>query len=485
MTETLQRAADLYRQGLPSGEFCEFAIEGCDALRTGVHLMRSGLSRSGGPFVCGMGYGSSQFEAAVSARGELFEMITLADAAKEWTHTEGTFEEVDGKEGFPAIDPYGLVLPVGLDDVDRHRFVWTDVRNLLTDETFWAPIEFVASSRAALPSGYQAVTPPISNGNGAGDSEARGITHGLLELCQRDGNASSFRALDQGRILENPPLDPDTAQLVARLQERGFTILFKLADLSVGIPSVYAIPVVEGEDNPLAMTACGEAADPDLPLALRKALLEALAARARKVFSHDTTGVHRHYEPSVVSERAAKIDPAQEEPRAVEAMQELLALSPRQVRERLESTVYRRDRTFPSSSLDTARLPNEPEDRVRYMLDRLQAENMTAYAKTVRRGDAYAAKVLVPGIEMELASFYRLGVRGARRLLERGDPLLRHQPGPGRQKLTLRPEQEAELGGPLYLDKERLDRITAPLYFLYREPTPGVTRVMAGRRDAA
>jgi ribosomal protein S12 methylthiotransferase accessory factor len=485
MTNDLQRAADLYREGLPDGEFCEFAIEGCDPIETGVHLMRSGLSRKGGPFICGMGYGTSELEAAVSARGELFEMITLASAAKGWRTTQGTWGEVHGRDGLDAIDPYDLVLPVGLGEVERRSFTWTDVERLLDGKAFWAPIEFVASSRPALPKGYEPITPPISNGNGAGDSQPRAVAHGLLELCQRDGNAASFRALDQGRVIVKPPLDEETRELVGRLRAQGIDVLFKLADLSLGIPSVYAIPLAQGEDNPLAMTACGEAADPDLGLGLRKALLEALAARARKVFSHDISGRHLGFEPAAVSERATALDPASEEPRAVEAMQELLNLTPSEVRQRLQPSVYRTDQSVPSAEIPHADLPKRPAERLAFMLQRLEAEGLTAYAKTVRSGPAYAAKVLVPGLEMELASFYRLGVRGAQRLLSRSDPLISTEAGPGRLRLTLRPDQEEVLGGAHYLDRALLDRTAAPLYFLYREPTPGITRVLAGRKDAA
>ena len=42
----------------------------------------------------------------------------------------------------------------------------------------------------------------------------------------------------------------------------------------------------EEAPHPLALSACGEAAHPSRELALRKSLLEYVAARARKLFNH-------------------------------------------------------------------------------------------------------------------------------------------------------------------------------------------------------
>ena len=69
-------------------------------------------------------------------------------------------------------------------------------------------------------------------------------------------------------------------------------------------------------------------------------------------------------------------------------------------------------------------------------------------------------------------SYYRIGERNARKLLERGSPLIRF----GAESDTLRPirltpEAIERLGGrqPL-LDTALVDRIVGPLYPLYREP---------------
>ena len=84
----------------------------------------------------------------------------------------------------------------------------------------------------------------------------------------------------------------DLEAMLSALRSRGLHILFKVADHSLGIPSVYAISVLDGEDHPLAMTAAGEAADPDPRKAARKAVLEALAAQVVDVVDQHDAVVH-------------------------------------------------------------------------------------------------------------------------------------------------------------------------------------------------
>src|SRR3712207_8027994 len=52
-------------------------------------------------------------------------------------------------------------------------------------------------------------------------------------------------------------------------------------------------------------------------------------------------------------------------------------------------------------------------------------------------GDAVAAKVLVPGLEVETMSYGRIGERGVRRLLERDDPLVAVGSDPDRKSTRL------------------------------------------------
>jgi ribosomal protein S12 methylthiotransferase accessory factor len=86
-------------------------------------------------------------------------------------------------------------------------------------------------------------------------------------------------------------------------------------------------------------------------------------------------------------------------------------------------------------------------------------------------GDAVAAKVLVPGLEVETMSYGRIGERGVRRLLERDDPLVTVGTDPGGwARVHLTADAQARLGGPAWFDRAGADRRVGALYALYREP---------------
>ena len=90
-------------------------------------------------------------------------------------------------------------------------------------------------------------------------------------------------------------------------------------------------------------------------------------------------------------------------------------------------------------------------------------------------GDAVAAKVLVPGLEVETMSYGRIGERGVRRLAERGEGgggelvAVGADPG-GWARVHLTPDAEERLGGPAWFDRAGADRRVGALYPLYREP---------------
>ena len=97
-----------------------------------------------------------------------------------------------------------------------------------------------------------------------------------------------------------------------------------------------------------------------------------------------------------------------------------------------------------------------------------------------------AAKVLVPGCEVETMSYGRIGERGVRRLLDRGDDLVAVGADPGGWgRVHLTAEAEERLGGPAWFDREGARRRVGPLYPLYREPGRHVAaRVFAGVQES-
>jgi ribosomal protein S12 methylthiotransferase accessory factor len=94
-------------------------------------------------------------------------------------------------------------------------------------------------------------------------------------------------------------------------------------------------------------------------------------------------------------------------------------------------------------------------------------------------------KVIVPGLEVETMSYHRLGARNARRLIERGDPLIKFgAPSATLKPVRMPPEQVEALGAPLF-DTALADRIVGSLYPLYREPEAHHVAWMLGQAAAA
>ena len=80
-------------------------------------------------------------------------------------------------------------------------------------------------------------------------------------------------------------------------------------------------------------------------------------------------------------------------------------------------------------------------------------------------------KVIVPGFEVETMSYHRIGERNARKLLDRGHPLIRFgTPSATLKPVRLTPEALARFGGQPLFDAGLADTILGPLYPLYREP---------------
>src|SRR3712207_8772471 len=96
-------------------------------------------------------------------------------------------------------------------------------------------------------------------------------------LVQRDGNSATYRALDNGVAVSLDVVrDPETRALLDRIDRAGIDVIVKLASTDFGVVNLYVVGAERdpGETpHPLALSACGEAADPDREKALKKALM--------------------------------------------------------------------------------------------------------------------------------------------------------------------------------------------------------------------
>jgi ribosomal protein S12 methylthiotransferase accessory factor len=468
--------ADAYRAALP-GEVEQFPISGLD--RLGVPAWNA--TAHGPPAVGGTGYGGTDDEALAGTYGELTEeyrsWLTLHAAPRR----QASYAELLRERGPDGVqDPRTLSLPAGAAWDEDRPLRWLPARRLRDGAEVLVPAELVASNPHDLPGdpppgGW--LTVPVTNGLGAGLDPDRALAHALLEILQRDGDGLTFRALDRGAVLDLDGLaDPVALDVLARLRAAGVEPLVKLAATAFGIPVVHAVGAAP-DDGILAATACGEAAHPDRELAVRKALLEFAAARARKLFTHGPLdAVARVAPPGYLDRAVAAVDLEAEEGRVLDAMVAWLR-DPEGPREALEGTVFSRRSTARLADLPTA--GGEPLPLV---LDRLAADGLDVLVADLSGDGVHAVKALVPGLDVETVAYGRIGERGVRRARELAPDLVGvGPPPPGGLRVHLPPEAEERLGGAAWLDPAAVERVVDGLLPLYREPGRHAAQVALAR----
>lgn len=461
-----------YRRALPPGETSYFRIDPIDFL--GTPIVHVNYTTENGRSFFSIGYGATEAEALLGAFGELSEKVHLALAFEDATQVSASYAEMKRRHGpEEVIDPLTLVLPAGSPYTPETELRWTTVTRLRDGAETWCPVEFVSSFDEVLRYPGQ-LTTAITNGNGAGDTLERAMLHGTLELLQRDGNADCFRALDRGLYFEPATLPDDAKKLIAELREKGLEVIPKLARVTCGSVSLYAVGIDHSDDEfSLGVTACGEAADPDYPTALRKAILECASSHSRKRFYNLPFAEKAHLLPPEYVARQYQItDLAAQEQRSLRALSQWITWARPQVQAELEGAVLSTKTPVDAKTLPTFEPTDVPTRWAKVRAD-LEAEGLEphVFRATTTGGDVEVVKMIIPGIEMELGSYHRLGYRGAKRLLAREAPrLIAHAPGPGRARVRLTEAHETALSGPLYLDTARLDALVDPLYALYREP---------------
>ena len=484
----LPDAGRLYLDAFPPGRIVGFSMAPLD--RTGVPAWKVALFLDDptlpGAMPSGYGYGASDGDAIVGALAEIAEAIWPTLAIREAGTVTASYDELRRERGpGGVVDPLTLCLPASSPVAHDTPLAWTRAIRARTGETVLVPVDVAACDYFEMPPGYQPFTTLITNGLGAGPDIEWAVAHGLLECLQRDGNGLLFRALDQGVVvaLAGAEPEPQTRVLIDRLDGLGIEVMPKFATDEFGLANVYVVGFDRaGRDAghrpaaPIMLSACGEACDPDRDRALGKALLEFCSARVRKTYGHGPIALARTVAPpgyieDFVGHALASLD--WEESRALSAMMEWARMDADELRGHLASSVFSRQATKPFAELPRTRL-GDTRARGRFARERLEAAGFDVlYVDCSPPGRAIGvAKVIVPGLEVETMSYYRIGERNTRKLVERDSPLIRF----GAESETLRPvrltpEALDRLGGrPPLLDTAAVDRAVGPLYPLYREP---------------
>ncbi len=465
-----------YRAALPPGTLLDFSVTALD--RISVASWSLTFWPTEGPDGGAHGYGLTDTEARTGAYGELSEVVHAAAALRRLPRRAASYRALVNDLGERGVlDPVAGCLDAGSAYTPDLPLEWVPVTRYSTGESVWVPAEFVAIQPADLGPGARLIT-PITNGLGAGLSLDQALAHGLLELVQRDGNSVNFRAMAQGTVVDlGAVTDATTRLLLGWLDTDGVDVLVKLASTDFGISDIYVVGMDrEPMGAPLMAAACGEAAHPDRDVALRKALLEFCAARARLAFTHGPLGpVEAVTPPGYLDAYRRHYSPAGEEPRALAAMRHWRAFTNNEMRRHLSDSVLSDTERVPFASLPT--VPDSGGDKaalVRLIADRLMSEGLDILyvdCSPPDASDVHVVKAIVPGLEVETMSYYRIGARNLARLLARGSDLVGlGGPSPGTLPILLTDKGRESIGGPAWLDPNAVDRLVGPLYALYREP---------------
>ena len=481
LPERLPDPVRAYLDVLPEGRVVGFNLAPID--RTGVPVWFVALFLDDPFFVgampSGIGYGATDDEALIGAVAEIAENLMPSLAVMPRKKERGSYHDLVRVLGASSVaDPLTLCLPAG-SPVGRDTVLeWTPVTRARDGATVQMPLDIAATDYFELSEGYRPFTNLITNGLGAGPDVDFALGHGLLELLQRDGNGLLFRALDQGVMLDLDGIGPETRAMLDRLTSLGIRALPKFATDQFGLTNLYVVGYdVNGADAPapIALSACGEACDSDRERALRKALLEFQAARARKTFGHgplalaDTVAPPGYVEAFI---RKALPSLDLEEGRALQAMLAWIDLSGDDLKAVFAETVYSERATKPFKDLPTTPAA-DGHARGRIARERLDEAGFDVLYVDCSPPDGGigVVKAIVPGLEVETMSYYRIGERNTRKLIERDHPLIRFgKPTETLLPVRLPPEAIERFGGQPLFDVALAEEIVGSHYPLYREP---------------
>ena len=472
-------ALEAYQQALApaleAGTLFEFPLAGMD--RLGLPLWNVALIGEDGALSDGFGYGPTLEAAQTSAWGETVEWWGAREALKQMPRVTATYAGLV-QSGKSAVDPVALNLSAGSGYSHEDTVVtWVEARRWPSQEAVWVPVEFVAPRDADIGPGLSPadlLAVPITNGLGAGPTFAHALAHGILELLQRDGNSVQYRVMDRGIAVDLDQVqNPETQALLAHLDAEGIEIIVKLAADDLGMANLYVVGYDRNADDasqPIMLSACGEAVHPDKEVALAKALREYTSARARKAFNHGPLAPVRALAPAGYLESFRPASMRSEDDRALTEMKQWTALSSRAFYQMLEHPIYDIKRRVLFSELPTSPVENA-EALLSLLTERLGAAGLEVlYVDFTPPGSpATILKAIVPGLEVETMTYYRIGGRNLRRLLARRSPIA----GVGAKPPDALPirltKRDADLAG-AWLDPAAISDAMGPLYALYREP---------------
>ncbi len=267
-------------------------------------------------------------------------------------------------------------------------------------------------------------------------------------------------------------LDGVDEPLLAHLRdELGIEMIVKRCHDELGLAVAVVVAVgcerdLDAVPFPLAVTGCGEAAHPDPRRAVRKALHELRASRARKTFAQAPLDEIADHLPERYVAYARGLEPAGHEQRALEAWAAWLRLDAAALRDRIADPVLPVRERVGFAALPGADPGEAVDDVLAVVLEHLRGFDVLWVDLSPTGGEAAVGTAIVPrprGGDRELHALRPAQPGPAARARRR--PRGPGSPPPGAAPLLLPEGHE-----PAWLHVERLRATVGDLYPLYREP---------------
>ncbi|MCD6153657.1 MAG: YcaO-like family protein [Syntrophobacterales bacterium] len=197
-----------------------------------------------------------------------------------------------------AIDPRTFFMPPGIEFSPHQPLVWYREIDLIKHETVSIPVDFILIDipDSAYPfAGFEIKRLGFffSNGLAAGASLEEALVSGICEVVERDAQyaiANEIEPLPTELVLKN---DPDFDSWLALFEHNNLTLRAFFSCRTTG----FYTAVVTSWDNHCRILVMGTASDPDLHVAIYKAIMELVQQRSFTFFREWKT--RREYFPIV------------------------------------------------------------------------------------------------------------------------------------------------------------------------------------------
>jgi ribosomal protein S12 methylthiotransferase accessory factor len=231
-----------------------------------------------------LGKGLDAASARVSALMEAVERVSAEECPGELRHAS---LEALLAAGVPAVDPRDFDLPDDSTFSPAVPIRWTRGWELLDGREVWLPVDLVIS-----PPAEGVLSQVDSNGLASGSTSLEAIVHALCELIERDAAGQQlFRAMFSEPEEPAPPprgvdlgtLPDSVGPLLERLERADLSLVVADLTTELGVACFKATLVDTahpGPEGPAPHLFLGYGAAPHAEVAVRRAITEAVQARA-------------------------------------------------------------------------------------------------------------------------------------------------------------------------------------------------------------